>query len=87
MNLTIEIQEEDGRFLAEVIGFPGVLLYGQTKEAVFTRVQALALRVLADKRRTWGSNAQQQLAPVQPKNLMFLTKWASFISSNLHLFN
>ncbi|MHC5718211.1 MAG: type II toxin-antitoxin system HicB family antitoxin [Nostoc sp.] len=87
MNFTIEIeQEEDGRFLVEVIGFPGVLAYGQTKEEVFTRVQALALRVLADKQRTWGSNAHQHLAPVQPKNLMFLSKWASFISSNLHLF-
>jgi predicted RNase H-like HicB family nuclease len=50
MNLTIEIeQEKDGRFLAEVIGFPGVLAYGQTKEEAVARVQALALRVLADK--------------------------------------
>ncbi|MBW4611767.1 MAG: type II toxin-antitoxin system HicB family antitoxin [Desmonostoc vinosum HA7617-LM4] len=33
MNFTIEIeQEEDGRFLAEVIDFPGVLAYGQTPE-------------------------------------------------------
>ncbi|WP_411267977.1 type II toxin-antitoxin system HicB family antitoxin [Nostoc sp. PA-18-2419] len=31
MNFTIEIeQEEDGRLLAEVIGFPGVLAYGKT---------------------------------------------------------
>ncbi|WP_392535649.1 type II toxin-antitoxin system HicB family antitoxin [Nostoc sp. C117] len=50
MNLTIEIeQEEDGRFLAEVIGFPGVLAYGETREEAVARVQALALRVLADK--------------------------------------
>ncbi|HYX16928.1 MAG TPA: type II toxin-antitoxin system HicB family antitoxin [Nostoc sp.] len=50
MNLTIEIeQEKDGRFLAEVIGFPGVLAYGQTKEEAIVRVQALALYVLADK--------------------------------------
>ncbi|QFS46139.1 type II toxin-antitoxin system HicB family antitoxin [Nostoc sphaeroides] len=50
MNLTIEIeQEEDGRFIAEVIDFPGVLAYGQTREEAFVRVQALALRVLADK--------------------------------------
>ncbi len=48
MNFTIEIeQEEDGRFLAEVIGLPGVLAYGQTWEEAVTRVQALALRVLA----------------------------------------
>ncbi|WP_445637897.1 HicB-like antitoxin of toxin-antitoxin system domain-containing protein [Nostoc sp. DSM 114161] len=50
MNFTIEIErEEDGRFLAEVIGFPGVLTYGQTREEAVARVQALALRVLADK--------------------------------------
>uniref|UniRef100_A0A8J7DCT6 Type II toxin-antitoxin system HicB family antitoxin n=2 Tax=Desmonostoc muscorum TaxID=1179 RepID=A0A8J7DCT6_DESMC len=50
MNLAIEIeQEEDGRFLAEVIGFLGVIAYGQTREEAVARVQALALRVLADK--------------------------------------
>jgi len=50
MNLTIEIEkEEDGRFLAEMINFPGVLAYGKTKQEVVARVQALALRVLADK--------------------------------------
>ncbi len=41
-------QEEDGRFLAEVIGFLGVLAYGQTREEAVA-IQALALRVLADK--------------------------------------
>ncbi|MHC5613007.1 MAG: type II toxin-antitoxin system HicB family antitoxin [Nostoc sp.] len=50
MNFTIEIeQEEDGHFLAEVIGFSGVLAYGQTREEAVARVQALALRILADK--------------------------------------
>ncbi|QSJ15798.1 type II toxin-antitoxin system HicB family antitoxin [Nostoc sp. UHCC 0702] len=49
MNLTIEIEHEvDGRFLAEVINFPGVLAYGQTKEEAVARVQALVLRVLAE---------------------------------------
>ena len=50
MNFTIEIeQEEDGRFLAEVLGMPGVLAYGETREEAIARVQALTLRVLADK--------------------------------------
>jgi predicted RNase H-like HicB family nuclease len=50
MNLTVEIeQEEDGRWIAEVIGLPGVLVYAQTCEDAITRVQALALRVLADR--------------------------------------
>ena len=32
-----------------MIDFPGVLAYGQTQEEAVARVQALALRVLADK--------------------------------------
>jgi predicted RNase H-like HicB family nuclease len=52
MNFTIEIEEEeDGRFLAEVIHFPGVLAYGQTREEAVARVQALALRVLEETNR------------------------------------
>lgn len=50
MKLTIECeQEEDGRWLAEVLELPGVLAYGQTPELAMARAQALALRVLADR--------------------------------------
>jgi predicted RNase H-like HicB family nuclease len=42
-------QEEDGRWLAEVLELPGVLAYGQTQQEANARVQALALRVLADR--------------------------------------
>jgi predicted RNase H-like HicB family nuclease len=50
MSLTIEIeQEEDGRWLAEVMELAGVLAYGQSREAAIARAQALALRVLADR--------------------------------------
>jgi predicted RNase H-like HicB family nuclease len=50
MRLTIEIeQEEDGRWLSEVLELSGVLAYGQTREEAIARVQALALRVLADR--------------------------------------
>jgi predicted RNase H-like HicB family nuclease len=46
----IEIeQEEDGRFLAEVNELPGVMAYGLTAEDALAHVQALALRVLADR--------------------------------------
>jgi predicted RNase H-like HicB family nuclease len=49
MTFTVEYeQEEDGRWLAEVSGLPGVLAYGQTSEEAIARAQALALRVLAD---------------------------------------
>ena len=50
MQFTIEYeQEEDGRWLAEVLELPGVLAYGQTVQQARARVQALALRVLADR--------------------------------------
>jgi len=50
MKFTIECeQEEDGRWLAEVIELPGVLGYGRTPEEAISRVQASGLRVLADR--------------------------------------
>lgn len=50
MQLSIEIErEEDGRWLTEVPELPGVLAYGQSREEAIIRVQALALRVLADR--------------------------------------
>jgi predicted RNase H-like HicB family nuclease len=50
MSLTIEIEhEEDGRWLGEVPELPGVMAYGQTRDEAIARVQALCLRVLADR--------------------------------------
>ena len=50
MKLQIETElEDDGRWLAEVADLPGVMTYGKTREEAISRVQALALRVLADK--------------------------------------
>ncbi len=50
MKFTIETeQEEDGRWLAEVMEIPGALAYGQTADEALAKVQALALRVLADR--------------------------------------
>ena len=42
-------QEEDGRWLAEVLELPGVLAYGQSQDASVAKVQALALRVIAER--------------------------------------
>lgn len=42
-------QEEDGRWIAEIPELSGVMLYGQTQEEARTKVQALALRVLAER--------------------------------------
>ncbi len=50
MILTIETeQEEDGRWIAEVMEIPGVLVYGQTRQEAIAKVKALTLRVLADR--------------------------------------
>jgi predicted RNase H-like HicB family nuclease len=50
MSYLVEIeQEEDGRFLAEVIDLPGVMAYGDSHETALAHAQALALRVLADR--------------------------------------
>jgi predicted RNase H-like HicB family nuclease len=42
-------QEDDGRWLAEVAELPGVLAYGDTQQTALSRVQALALRVIAER--------------------------------------
>ena len=50
MNYVIEIdREEDGRWLAEVPDLSGVMTYGTSREEAIARVQALALRVLAER--------------------------------------
>jgi predicted RNase H-like HicB family nuclease len=53
MDLRIETElEDDGRWIAEVPQLPGVLAYGATAEEAATKAEALALRVLAERRQT-----------------------------------
>jgi predicted RNase H-like HicB family nuclease len=50
MNLKIELErEDDGRWMAEVPELPGVMTYGKDRGDAIAQVQALALRVLADR--------------------------------------
>jgi predicted RNase H-like HicB family nuclease len=50
MQFAIELEcEVDGRWIAEVPDLPGVLAYGQTRSEALVRVEALALRVLAER--------------------------------------
>ena len=50
MNLTIEIdREDDGRWIADVPELPGVMAYGVDRAMAIARVEALALRVLAER--------------------------------------
>ena len=50
MTLGIELErEDDGRWLAEVPTLSGVLCYGTNRDEAVARVQALALRVIAER--------------------------------------
>ncbi len=50
MTFDIEIdREDDGRWMADVQALPGVMAYGATRDEAVARVQALALRVLAER--------------------------------------
>ena len=50
MEFRIEFdREEDGRWIADIPELPGVLSYGASQEEAKAQVEALALRVLADR--------------------------------------
>ncbi len=50
MTFKVEIErEDDGRWIAEVLDLPGVMAYGGSAEEAKSKVQALALRVVADQ--------------------------------------
>ena len=49
-SLAIEYHREvDGRWLADIATLPGVTAYGRTKKQATAAVQALALRLIADR--------------------------------------
>ncbi|HLA63383.1 MAG TPA: hypothetical protein VK610_03080 [Rhodothermales bacterium] len=48
--MTIELdREDDGRWIAEVVELPGVMVYGQSQEEATAAAKALALRAIADR--------------------------------------
>ena len=50
MTYTVQIDREpDGRWLAEIPSLPGVMCYGGDRNEAVARVQALALRVIAER--------------------------------------
>ena len=47
---SVEVEQEvDGRWIAEVPELPGVLAYGSSRDEAVRKVQALSLRVLAER--------------------------------------
>ena len=47
---SLEIEQEvDGRFIAEIPELPGVMAYGPSREEALAKVEAIALRTLADR--------------------------------------
>lgn len=59
MTFSIELeQESDGRWIAEVPDLPGVLAYGSSQQEAKARVQALALRVVADRLEHGEANSE-----------------------------
>jgi len=65
MIFTVETErEDDGRWIAEVAELPGVMKYGQTRDEAIAQVEALALRVMADRIEHGGH-------PVEPVQITF----------------
>jgi predicted RNase H-like HicB family nuclease len=61
----IEIdREEDGRWIAEIPELPGVMAYGETRQAAIAKVEALALRVVADR-------TEERKTPIKSSRLSF----------------
>jgi predicted RNase H-like HicB family nuclease len=52
-------REEDGRWIAEINSLPGVLAYGASRNEAQSKVEALALRVVADRIETDLSTPEQ----------------------------
>ena len=65
VTLSIELErEDDGRWLAEVPALPGVMCYATDRDEAISRVQALALRVIAER-------LEHREAPAEYLNVTF----------------
>ena len=63
MKLSIEIdQEEDGRWIAEILELPGVMVYGISEAEAVNKAKALALHVIADLMESGELGSLEDLA-------------------------
>ncbi len=50
VHLSIELdREDDGRWIAEALELPGVMMYGHTREDAISNTERLAIEVIADR--------------------------------------
>jgi predicted RNase H-like HicB family nuclease len=50
VKVSIELdREEDGRWIAEALELPGVMMYGSTREEAISKAERLAIEVIADR--------------------------------------
>jgi len=50
VTFTVETEQEtDGRWIAEIAQIPGAMAYGVARDEAIARVEALGLRVLAER--------------------------------------
>jgi predicted RNase H-like HicB family nuclease len=50
VTFTVEVEREtDGRWIAEIPQIPGAMSYGASRDEAIARVEALGLRVLAER--------------------------------------
>jgi len=62
MSITFRVeteQEEDGRWIAEVIDIPGAMAYGSSRLDALAKAEALAFRVLADRLEVGELNPEE----------------------------
>ena len=59
-------REKDGRWIAEIPELPGVMVYGETSDEARSKVQALALRVVADRLENGESDSELMTISFSP---------------------
>ena len=61
VTFTVEVEQEtDGRWIGEIIQIPGAMAYGNSREEAVARVEALGLRVLAERIEQGGTSPEIQ---------------------------